>query len=225
MTELSTRKPTVALLGTGTMGAGMARNIAAAGLPLRVWNRDGAQDRPLAEAGAVVTSTVAEAVSGADVVLTMLFDAACVAEVIGRAGDALAPGTIWVQSSTVGVEGMDQVAKLAAERDLILVDAPVLGTKKLAEKGTLVVLAAGPEQVRSQLEPLFTAIGSRTMWVGPNGANGAATRLKLVADGWEYVVLDGVAQSRRMTKAFGLEPALFLEAIKGRAVVTGGRAR
>lgn len=183
MTELSTRNPTVALLGTGTMGAGMARNIAAAGLPLRVWNRRAAKAQPLAEAGAVVASTVAEAVSAADIVLTMLFDAASVAEVIVQAGDALTPGTIWVQSSTVGVEGIYQLATLAAERDLILVDAPVLGTKKLAEDGALVVLAAGPEQVRAQLEPVFAAIGSRTMWVGWSGAEGAASQLKLVANG------------------------------------------
>ena len=70
-----TDQPTVALLGTGTMGAGMARNIAAAGIPLRVWNRTRAKAEPLAEV-ATVADTVAEAVRGADVVITMLFDAA-----------------------------------------------------------------------------------------------------------------------------------------------------
>jgi len=208
--------PTVALLGTGTMGAGMARNLAAAGLALRVWNRSREKAQPLTETGAVVAGTVAEAVRGAEVVLTMLFDADSVIEAITQAGDDLAPGSIWVQTTTVGIEGIDRLAKLAAEREVILVDAPVLGTKQPAADGTLVILASGPEQVRARLEPVFAAIGSRTMWVGPGV--GVATRLKLVANGWVLTVLDGVAQSLRMAKAFGLDPALFLEAVKGGAM-------
>ncbi len=208
-------RPTVALLGTGTMGAGMARNLAAAGLPLRVWNRSPEKARPLAEVGATVAGSAAEAVTGADVVLTMLFDADSVAEAIEAAGDALAPGTIWVQTSTVGVEGIDRLAKLAAARDLVLVDAPVLGTKKPAADGALVILASGPDEVRARLAPVFDAIGSRTMWLGPAGAG---TRLKLVANGWVLTVLDGIAQSLRMAEAFGLEPSLFLDAIKGGAM-------
>ncbi|MGA8210094.1 MAG: NAD(P)-binding domain-containing protein, partial [Nocardioidaceae bacterium] len=69
-----TERPTVALLGTGTMGTGMARNIAAAGIPLRVWNRTRAKAEPLAESGATVADTAADAVRGADVVITILFD-------------------------------------------------------------------------------------------------------------------------------------------------------
>jgi 3-hydroxyisobutyrate dehydrogenase len=210
-----TEPPTVALLGTGTMGTGMARNLAAAGLPLRVWNRTAERARPLAEVGAVVADTPAEAVSGADVVLTMLFDADSVAEAIESAGSALSPGTIWAQASTVGVEGIDRLAKLAADRGLVLVDAPVLGTKKPADDGNLVILAAGPEQARATLEPVFAAIGARTMWVGPVGA---ATRLKLVANGWVLTVLDGIAQSLKMAEALGLDPDLFLQAVKGGAM-------
>ena len=75
-------RPTVALLGTGIMGAGMARNIAAAGLPLRVWNRTREKAEPLAEAGAEVTESPTDAVRGADVVVTMLFDADAVAKTL-----------------------------------------------------------------------------------------------------------------------------------------------
>lgn len=206
---------TVALLGTGTMGTGMARSLLSAGLALRVWNRTPERARPLAEHGAVVAGSAAEAVTGAGIVLTMLFDTDSVVEAITAAGDALAPGTLWVQTSTVGVEGIDRLAKLAAERDLVLVDAPVLGTRKPAADGTLVVLAAGPDGVQDRLAPVFAAIGGRTMWVG---AVGAATRLKLVANGYVLTVLDGIAQSLRMAEAFDLDPALFLEAVKGGAM-------
>ena len=79
--------PTVALLGTGIMGAGMARNILAAGLPLRVWNRSAEKARPLADAGAVVADDPADAVRGADVVVTMLGDGDHVADVLDQAAD------------------------------------------------------------------------------------------------------------------------------------------
>jgi 3-hydroxyisobutyrate dehydrogenase len=212
---MSEHTPTVALLGTGTMGLGMARNLLKAGLSVRVWNRTAAKARPLATDGAVVAASVAEAVQGADIVVTMLFDADSVEAAIVEAGPALAAGTIWAQTSTIGVEGIDRMVKLAAERDLILVDAPVVGTKKPATDGTLVILAAGPDSAQGALTPVFDAIGSRTIWVGPVGA---ASRLKLVMNGWGLTVLDGIAQSLRMAEAFGLDPQLFLDAVKGGAL-------
>ena len=205
--------PTVALLGTGTMGAGMARNIAAAGLPLRVWNRTREKAEPLAEVGATVAGTAAEAANGADIVITMLFDAESVEQAIIDA--APASGTIWAQMSTVGVEGNDRLAELALQKTLEFVDAPVLGTKQPAEQGKLVVLASGPEEAREPLRPVFDAVGQRTMWLGDAGQ---ATRLKLVANGWVLTVLDGIAQSLRLAESLGLEPELFLEAVQGGAM-------
>lgn len=207
--------PTVALLGTGTMGAGMARNIAAAGLPLKVWNRTRDKAAPLAEAGATVAETAAEAVSGADIVITMLFDADSVADTMDELGDAVPSGAIWLQQSTVGVEGADRLAALADKLGLVYVDAPVLGTRKPAEDGTLVVLASGPEEVREKVAPVFDAIGQRTIWVGEAGS---ASRLKLVANAWVLTVVEGIAESLTLAKALGLDPALFLEAVKGGAM-------
>ncbi|GAB6901089.1 NAD(P)-dependent oxidoreductase [Kineosporia succinea] len=215
MIEASDNAPIVALLGTGTMGLGMGLNIARAGLSLRAWNRTPAKAEPLAAEGAVVAASAAEAVEGADVVVTMLFDADSVASAIGAAAGSLKPGTTWIQTSTVGVEGHDRLAALAREHGLVLVDAPVLGTKGPAEQGALTVLASGPDSARPVVTPVFEAIGSRTMWVGEAGAG---TRLKLVANGWVLTVLDGVAQSLKTAEAFGLDPALFLEAVKGSAV-------
>src|SRR5689334_16604858 len=98
---MSNDKPRIALLGLGTMGAGMARNILAAGLPLTVWNRTPDKAAPLAELGAIVAPNPGAAVTGADLVVTMLFDAASVEEVITAATPGLAPGQLWVQTSTV----------------------------------------------------------------------------------------------------------------------------
>lgn len=207
--------PTVALLGTGTMGVGMAANIAAAGLPLRVWNRDRAKAEPLAAAGAQVAGSPAEAVGGADVVVTMLWDAGSVVEVMSAAGPGLRPGAVWLQTSTVGVEGAERLASLATDLGVTYVDAPVLGTKKPAEDGTLVVLASGPEPVRATVAPVLEAIGSRTLWVGEAGAG---SRLKLVANAWVVTVVEGIAECLTLADGLGLDPALFLEAVRGGAM-------
>ena len=206
---------TVALLGTGTMGAGMARNIAAAGIPLRVWNRSADKAQPLADV-ATVAGSVAEAVEGADVVLTMLYDADSVAAVMEEARGHLADDAVWLQQSTVGVEGDARLAELAGSLGVTYVDAPVLGTKKPAEDGALVVLASGPSSTRSVLDPVLEAIGSRTIWVGEEA--GAGSRLKLVANAWVATVLEGIADSLGLARALGLDPQLFLDAVKGGAM-------
>ncbi|MGZ4495382.1 MAG: NAD(P)-dependent oxidoreductase, partial [Nocardioides sp.] len=146
MNDRPTVAPTVALLGTGLMGAGMARNIAKAGLTLRVWNRSADKAAPLADAGATVAATPAEAVEGADVVVTMLFDTDSVAATMREAAPGLSGDAVWLQMATVGIAGTDTLAGLARELGVAFVDAPVLGTRKPAEDGTLVVLASGPEQ-------------------------------------------------------------------------------
>ncbi len=209
-----TKTPTVALLGTGTMGAGMARNIAGAGLPLRVWNRSQDKAQALGDV-AQVAESVAEAVDGADVVLTMLYDVDSVVATMEEARGHLGPEAVWLQQSTIGVAGCQQTIELAEELGVTLVDAPVLGTKKPAEDGSLVVLASGPEEAREVVAPVLDAIGGRTMWVG---AAGAGSRLKLAANAWVATVLEGVAESLALTRDLGLDPALFLEAIAGGAM-------
>ncbi|MCW2762200.1 MAG: 3-hydroxyisobutyrate dehydrogenase [Marmoricola sp.] len=209
-----TDKPTVALLGTGTMGAAMARNIAGAGVPLRVWNRSGDKAQALADV-AQVGDSVADAVEGADIVLTMVYDADSVIETIEQARGHLAADVVWLQQSTIGVEGSDRVTQVAKDLGVTLVDAPVLGTKKPAEDGTLVVLASGPEEAEEKVAPVFDAIGSRTLWVG---AAGAGSRLKLSANAWVGTLLEGIADSLALTRDLGLDPTLFLEAITGGAM-------
>jgi 3-hydroxyisobutyrate dehydrogenase len=207
--------PTVALLGTGIMGVGMGRNIAAAGMPLRVWNRTREKATPVVDAGATLADSPAEAVRDCDVVITMLFDTEAVESTLREAADGLRDGAVLLQQSTVGVDGSERLAQVAAELGLVYVDAPVLGTKKPAEDGALVVLASGPDDVRDRIAPVLDAISSRTVWAG---AAGQGSRLKLVANSWVLTVLEGIAEALTFTKALGLEPEQFLEAIKGGAM-------
>jgi 3-hydroxyisobutyrate dehydrogenase len=205
-----TTSPVVAVLGTGTMGAGMVRSLRRAGLPVRMWNRDPAKARALTDTGAQACDSPAEAADGADVVLTMVFDVDAVDDVIRRA--APAAGTVWLQASTVGVDGVQRTVETARELDLVLVDAPVLGTREPAEKGALVVLASGPEDARERVAPVCDAIGSTTLWLGPAGAG---SRLKLVCNSWVFMVTAGVAQAIAGARALGLDPRDFLAAIEG----------
>jgi 3-hydroxyisobutyrate dehydrogenase len=205
-------KPTVAILGTGIMGAGMARSALRAGLPLRAWNRTRERAEPLAGDGAVVAGSVAEAVEGADLVVTMLSDTDAVLAVADEALAAAGDGALWVQTSTIGLAGHERCAELAARRGIELVDAPVVGTKQPAEEGKLTVLASGPEGVRERCEPLFEAIGQRTLWLG---AAGDGTRLKLVANTWIGGLVEVLGETMALADVLGIEKRRFLDLIEG----------
>ncbi len=208
------RRLVVAFLGTGVMGAPMARNIAAAGHDVRVWNRTRSKAEALADV-ATVADEPAGAVSGADVVVTMLHDADAVLDAIARTRGSWGEETVWLQQSTVGVEGSQQIAAMATDLGVDLVDAPVLGTRQPAEQGALVVLASGEESLRPRVDPVLEAVGQRTMWVGDAGAG---SRLKLAANAWVLSVVQGVSDSLTLTRELGLDPALFLQAVAGGAL-------
>jgi 3-hydroxyisobutyrate dehydrogenase len=214
---VTVEQPSVAVLGTGIMGGPMARNIAAAGLDTRAWNRTREKAEPLAEHGVTVAGSPAEAVSGADIVLTMLADGSAVESVItdGGALEAMRDDAVWIQSSTVGIAAAGRLIELAGQRGVTFFDAPVLGTKKPAEDGALIVLASGPEDARGTCEPVFDAIGSRTMWVG---AAGGGTRLKLVVNNWIVDMLGALAETITLAQKLDISPDLFFDAIAGGAM-------
>jgi 3-hydroxyisobutyrate dehydrogenase len=206
---------TVAVLGTGSMGAPIARNLLAAGFTVSVWNRTISRAAPLADAGARLAPSPAEAAQNADVVLTMLADGAAVESAMngpGGALEALPAGSVWIQMATVGVDWIGRLSALAAEHDVELVDAPVSGSDGPAREGKLVVLASGPDQARARVQAIFDAIGSQTLWLGPTGQG---TRMKLVLNNWLVAQVEAVAETLALSEALGLDPQLFVEAIDG----------
>jgi len=205
----------VAVIGTGTMGAAMARSLLRSGFEVAVWNRSSAKLKPLVDAGARAAFDPADAVRDADVVLTMPFDAAAVLAVASEFLPALRDGAIWMQSATIGAAGMQDVAADASGYHVSVVDAPVLGTKDPAEHAALTVLASGDPAAIDALRPVFDAIGSRTIVVGDR--LGAASDLKLVCNVWIGNLTAGTAQSLALARTFGLDPRLFLDAIAGSA--------
>jgi 3-hydroxyisobutyrate dehydrogenase len=205
---------TVAFLGTGIMGFPMARNIAAAGMPVRAWNRTLDKARPLAEHGVTVAESPAQAAEGADVLVTMLADADAVAAAVQDVRGV----PVWAQMSTVGLEGTERLVALAAERDMAYVDAPVLGTKKPAEDAQLVVVAAGPAEVRDRVDAIFDAVGRQTRWLGERP--GTATRLKVVLNHWILGLTELIGETIAFSHALGVDPRLALETIEGGAMDT-----
>jgi 3-hydroxyisobutyrate dehydrogenase len=208
---------TVAVLGTGIMGEPIARNLID-GFDVRVWNRTREKAEPLAADGATVCDTPREAATGADIVYTMLADGTATADTMTGNDGALAAmsqQTVWIQAGTVGLDGIGRLAALAADAGVGFVDAPVLGTRVPAENGQLVVLAAGPEDLRATVQPVFDAIGSRTMWMGDAGE---ASRLKLVTNSWVLAITTAVGEAFALAQALEVDPGLFLEAIAGGAL-------
>ncbi|MFJ4525517.1 NAD(P)-dependent oxidoreductase [Streptomyces sp. NPDC088810] len=210
-----TDKLTVSVLGTGIMGAAMARNLVRAGHTVRVWNRTRAKAEPLAADGAHIAGTPAEAVEGADAVLTMLYDGPATLDVMREAAPALRSGAAWVQSTTAGLEDIGDLAGFARDHDLVFFDAPVLGTRQPAEAGRLLVLAAGPSGHRAAVTPVFDAVGARTVWTGEDGAAGTATRLKLVANSWVLAATAATGEVLALAQALGVDPQGFFDAIAG----------
>jgi 3-hydroxyisobutyrate dehydrogenase len=215
----------VAVLGIGAMGHGMAASALRAGIPTIVWDRRIEAARDLAELGAQVAGSPADAARRAAIVVTMVTDADAVIAVARDQGmlAALPPGAIWAQMSTIGVAGFDRVAAMAGgdRPDVMLLDAPVSGSRDPAERGELTIFASGPAPARPRVAPLFDALGQRTIWVG---AAGAGTRLKLVNNTWLAFATEAVAASVALGRLLGLETGTVADALGGGPLVSAWQA-
>jgi 3-hydroxyisobutyrate dehydrogenase len=206
----------VAVVGTGIMGSAMARNLIAAGLATTVWDRSPSATAPLAQAGARVAASAADAVADAGVVIMMLPTADVVTSVLfdGGVAQAFAPGAVCAQMGTIGVSATLEISgRLGRLRpDVRFVDAPVSGSKGPAEAGQLLILASGPADAEPVVRPVFSAIGRKTVWLGQAGQG---TRLKLAVNAYMSVLIEGVAEALDLAARFGIEPDKLGEAIEG----------
>ncbi|OII36527.1 3-hydroxyisobutyrate dehydrogenase [Curtobacterium sp. MMLR14_010] len=203
------------MLGTGAMGAGVAQSLLREGHDVTVWNRSRERAEPLAGLGASVADDPGSAVAEAEVVLLTLFDADAVVDVLEQAAGEAPTDAVWVQASTVGVEGSDTVVQIAAKYGITLVEAMMLGTKTPAEQGKLTMLAAGPSATLDRIDPVLDAIGAKTVRAGERVGEGTA--LKLAANAWIASITAATAQSLAVARGLGIDPALFLQAIEGSA--------
>ena len=206
----------VAVIGAGIMGSAMARNLAAAGLTTRVWDRTALLTGPLADAGAVVAASAQDAVRGAGVVITMLPTADAVQSVIFDRGvaEAFADGCVWAQMGTIGVEATLRIRdRLAAQRPgVMFADAPVSGSKGPAEQGQLLILASGPAAAADAARPVFDVIGRKTVWLGEAGRG---SQMKLVVNAYLSILIEGVAETMELADRLGIGHQQLAEVIEG----------
>ncbi|MDF1608089.1 NAD(P)-dependent oxidoreductase [Hoeflea sp. YIM 152468] len=206
-------KTKIALLGTGLMGAPMARRLLGAGFELTVWNRDQAKAVPLIADGARVAASAADAVKEASHVITMLTDGAVVESVLFESGaaEAMSRGATLVDMSSIRPSQARDHAVRLAKYGIAHLDAPVSGGTKGAEQATLAIMAGGDQPVFDAAKDLFKAMGRATR-VGPSGAGQLA---KLANQAIVAITIGAVAEATLLVSEGGGDLAAFRSALAG----------
>src|SRR3954452_8365153 len=163
----------------------MARILLKAGFQVSVWNRTPDKARVLVAEGADLAKTPADAVREAEFVITMLTDAAAILTVMGQAAESVPDGAVWLQTGMVGTDG-ERVAGFAEDHGITLVDCPAIGTRETAKQGRLILLASGPGDALDRAQPVFDAIGTKTVRLGGGGVRPP----KIVATAWTVGLAD-----------------------------------
>jgi 3-hydroxyisobutyrate dehydrogenase len=205
----------VGFLGTGLMGSAMGGRLLSQGIEVVAWDQDASHLQGLRERGAEVAGSEGEVPSRAAVVITMLPTAEIVRSVVEPLLSSWPQETVWLQMSSVGASEADELARLAAAHDVVQFDAPVSGSTHPAGEGKLTILASGPEDERSRVEPVLGVLGSRVQWVG--GA-GMGSRLKLAANHWMIAMVAALAETMHLCELMELEQKEFLALLDGGAL-------
>ncbi len=205
----------VAFIGLGIMGKPMARHLLEAGFPLTVHSRSPGPVDELVAAGAVRAGSASEAAAGSDVVITMLPDTPDVEHVLlgedGVASGAVA-GSLVIDMSTIDPEPTRRMAEALAANGVEMLDAPVSGGEKGAVEGTLSIMVGGSAEGFARALPLFQAMGSNIVHVGPSGAGQvtkACNQLVVAA------TIEAVAEALVLAERSGVDPAKVRQALMG----------
>jgi 3-hydroxyisobutyrate dehydrogenase len=216
-----TSKPSVAILGLGIMGAGMAGRLLSAGFPLALYNRNREKCLPFAADGAFVASAPREAASRADVVISMVADDPASRNVwLGESG-ALAgatPDSILIESSTLSIAWVQELAMKAAECGYRFLDAPVTGTKPHAASGELLFLVGGCEETLDAARPVLAVLGRETVHLGPTGSGAL---MKLINNFLCSVQAASFAEAISLVNAGGLDRDKAISILNGGAPGSG----
>lgn len=203
----------VAVLGTGLMGFRMAKHLLSAGFETAVWNRSREKADPLAAFGARVAADAADAVAGADVIISMLSDGAAVHAVATAPGmrAALSRGAIWIDMSSTKPQEARELSASLADTGVDLLDAPVSGGTRGAETASLAIMAGGASEVFDRARPVLQAMGHPVL-VGPTGAGQLA---KLANQAIVAITIGAVAEATLLLEAGGADPVAVRNALRG----------
>lgn len=203
----------ITLIGTGLMGLPMSRNLMAAGHDLTVWNRSAHRAAPLVGEGAKTTDTVAKAIAGAEIIISMLSDGYATGELLADADvqGALSKGMVWIDMSSAKPEHARAQSAMLAGLGVTHIDAPVSGGTKGAEAGSLAIMAGGDAAVFEQIHDVLIAMG-RPVHVGPSGSG---MLCKLCNQTIVAVTIAAVAEATLLAEKGGADPAALRAALKG----------
>ena len=204
---------TIALLGTGLLGEAIGRRLLEQGVTLKVWNRTAAKCQPLVEQGAVLIENLAGAAKGCHAVITVLRDGPVSAEVIAELGDL--DTACCLPMGTMGISESRQLELQVQAQQGAYLEAPVLGSKPEARKGTLLVMAGGDAGVFEQQLPLLRLLSVDPKWMGPTGSAAAS---KLALNQLIASLTHGYSLALRLVQASGLEVERFMEVLRPSAL-------
>jgi 2-hydroxy-3-oxopropionate reductase len=205
----------VGLIGLGVMGRPMALHLLSAGFALSVHDLDPARVESVVAAGAASASSAAAVAEASDVVITMLPTPDAVEDVVLGLEGVLArarPGTLLVDMSTIAPALARRLAAASAERDVAFLDAPVSGGEAGAENGSLVIMVGGEEAVLQRALPVFEALGSQIVHVGPHGAGQIVKACNQVVVALTYAA---VSEALVLGSKSGVAPELILDVLSG----------
>lgn len=209
----------IAFLGTGIMGAGMAHNLLKTGFDVTVWNRTAGKTQPLVEAGATAAATPAEAVTDADIIMSIVGDDTSSREVWLGAKGVLAgqtkPNAIAVESTTISLGWANELHQALTEANLRFIDCPVTGGRGGAEGGTLTLLVGADEEVLAEARPVLDSFSSQIIHFGPPGAG---TAYKLIANLMGAVHAVALGEGILMAEKAGLNMERVVEGLTSGAV-------
>ena len=205
----------LAFVGLGAMGSPMAKRLVGAGFELKVFDVLDERTHPLIEQGAVSAATLGEAAEGTEALVLMVANAEQAEGVLfgeGGAAEALPEGAAVVVMSTIGPEAVRELADALAERGLRTMDAPVSGGVARAEKGDLLIMAGGPEDLFEELRPVLGAMGSSVAHCGARVGDGQA--VKLVNQLLCGVHIAAAGEALAYAEALDLDPRFVFETIR-----------
>lgn len=206
----------IAVLGMGTMGAPMARNLLKAGHTVVVHNRTRAREEPLAAEGASRASSPSEAASGVDIVLSCVSDTPDVRRVLldpaTGAINGLREGGLVIDCSSIAPAATREIAAIFADKGIGFVDAPVSGGSEGAIKGTLAIMCGGSEADFARALPVLEVIGAKITHIGDVGAGQIAKVANQVVIAGTFLAL---AEALTLASKAGADPEKVVEAIGG----------
>lgn len=203
----------IGFIGLGIMGRGMAQNLLNADYELTVWNRTTARTTPFAERGAYVASSPADLAQQCTIVFTCVSDTADVEAVLfgaSGAAEALAPGSLVVDHSTISPNATKEMARRLAERDVHMLDAPISGGSEGAANGTLSIMIGGDAIQVERAMPYLKVMGETITHVGAQGAGQLA---KLVNQVLVVNNMLAVSEALLLAQAGGLDLDKTLQAV------------